>query len=97
MTTAPTWLEGAHRYRARCGHFAHHDGTCDAMYPGTWRDRDGRCVLHEGHGGPHLYRHEGKTDLTREQAYQVERERKTRDRLRRERAARIRRTVGLPG
>jgi hypothetical protein len=97
MTTAPSWWEGAHRYRARCGDVTHHDGTCDAMYPGTWRERDGRCVLHEGHDGPHLYRREGEIVLTKEQAYQLERERRKRDRLRRARAARARRTVGYPG
>jgi hypothetical protein len=97
MTSTPTWLEGAHRYRARHGTVAHHDGTCDAMYPGTWRDRDGRCVLREGHDGAHLYRRDGGVALTKEEAYQLRRELKKRDRLRRKRAARARRTLGYPG
>ena len=93
MTAAPTWLESAHRYRARGDHIAHHDGTCDSMYPGTWLDRDGRCVLPEGHEGAHLYRREAEKALTREQAYQAERMRKMRERLRRERSARIAHTA----
>lgn len=100
MTAEPTWLEGAHRYRARCaewGRIAHHDGTCDSMFPGTWLDRDGRCVLPEGHEGAHVYRREGEETPTREQAYRTERERRKRDRLRRERAARVERAVGYPG
>ena len=95
-TSAPTWLEGAHRYRAKRGHIEHHDGTCDSMYPGTWLERDGRCVLHEGHDGPHLYRREAAQAPTREQLYQAERERKRRDRLRRERVARAER-LAVPG
>jgi hypothetical protein len=93
-TSAPTWLEGAHRYRARRGHIEHRDGTCDSMYPGTWLDRQGRCVLPKGHEGPHLYRREGEDAPTREEAYQAERERKRLERLRRERAARVARVVG---
>jgi hypothetical protein len=97
MTAAPTWLDGAYQYEAKVGRIAHHDGTCDSMYPGTWRDRDGRCVLPEGHEGPHVYRHEGREPPTREQAYQAEREQKKRDRLRRERVARAECTAGYPG
>jgi len=93
MSIAPSWLEGARRYRARCGHVAHHDGTCDWMYPGTWLDSDGRCVLPEGHEGAHLYRREVEQALTREQAYRAEREQKRRDRLRRERHARVERAA----
>ena len=89
MSAAPTWLEGAHHYRARGGRIAHHDRTCDSMYPGTWLDRDGRCVLPQGHEGPHLYRREGEEATTREQAYQAEREQKIRNRLRRDRAERV--------
>ena len=96
MAAAPTWLEGAHRYRATCGRIAHHDGTCDSMYPGTWLDRDGRCVLPEGHEGAHLYRRHVEVALTREQAYQAERERKRRERLRRERDARVECLAGQP-
>jgi hypothetical protein len=86
---APTWLEGAHRYRARRRTVAHHDGACDSMYPGTWLDRDGRCVLPEGHDGAHLYRREAEQVLTREQEYQAVRAQTIRDRLKRERVARI--------
>ena len=96
MTAAPTWLEGADHYRARCGRIAHHDGTCDSMYPGTWLDRDGRCVLPEGHEGAHLYRREGEEAPTREQSYQAEREQKKLDRLRRERDARVECAAGYP-
>lgn len=93
-STAPTWLEGAQRYRAHRDRVEHHDGTCDFMYPGTWRERDGRCLLPKGHDGPHLYRREGEEAPTREEAYQAERERKRRHRLRRERAARAMRSSG---
>ncbi len=93
---APSWLEGAHRYTARRGHIEHHDGTCDSMYPGTWLDRDGRCVLPEGHEGPHMFRRDAEAAPTREQVYQAERERKLRDRLRRERVARAAR-IAVPG
>jgi hypothetical protein len=64
------------------------------MYPGTWLDRDGRCVLPQGHEGPHLYRRESEDVPTREEAYQAERERKRRARVRRERAARLIRVAG---
>lgn len=94
---APSWLEGARRYRTEHDRVAHHDGTCDSMYPGTWLDRDGRCVLPEGHPGPHLYRRELEAVPTREEAYQAERQRKIRERLTRERAARVKRAVGYPG
>ena len=94
---APSWLEGARRYRTEHHRVAHHDGTCDSMYPGTWLDRDGRCVLPEGHPGPHLYRRELEAVPTREEAYQAERQRKIRERLTRERAARVKRSVGYPG
>ena len=96
MTVAPTWLEGAQRYKAKCGHVAHHDGTCDAMYPGTWRERDGRCVLHEGHRGAHLYRRERVHVPTREQAYKAAREQRRRDRLRLERSVQRQRADGVP-
>ena len=89
MTAAPTWLEGAHRYRARGSLMEHHDGICDSMYPGTWLDRDGRCVLPEAHEGPHLYRREYEEATTREQAYQAEREQRIRNRLVRERVERV--------
>lgn len=93
----PSWLAGARRYRTEHDRITHHDGTCDSMYPGTWLDRDGRCVLPAGHEGPHLYRRELAEVETREQAYQAERQRKILDRLRRERAARVKRAVGYPG
>lgn len=93
---APRWVESARRYQARRGAVAHHDGTCDALYPGASDDRDGRCVLAEGHHGAHVYRAHGPVrNPTRTKAYQAERdERKRRARLvlrreRRERAARI--------
>lgn len=58
---------------------AHQDGTCDALYPGTSLDRDGRCVLAEGHEGPHVYRGRGPARKpTRERAYQAERAEKRR-------------------
>lgn len=94
---APSWLEGARRYRTEHDRVEHRDGTCDSMYPGTWLDRDGRCLLPSGHVGPHLYRRELEHALTREQAYQAERRRKILDRLRLERAARVKRAVGYPG
>lgn len=94
---APSWLDGARRYKSVHDRIAHHDRTCDAMYPGTWLDLDGRCVLPKGHAGPHLYRRELEHEPTREQAYQAERERKIRERLGRERAARVKRAVGYPG
>lgn len=72
---APRWVEGARRYRLRRGPIAHHDGTCDAVYPGTSDDRDGRCVLADGHDGAHVYRGRGPTRKpTRKQAYQAERD-----------------------
>ena len=79
----PRWVEGARRYQARGGFIAHHDGTCDAVYPGTSNDRDGRCVMAEGHNGPHVYRARGPARKpTRKQAYQAERdERRRRARL----------------
>ena len=95
-TTAPSWAEGARRYQARRGPVAHHDGTCDALYPGASDDRDGRCVLAEGHRGAHVYRAHGPArNPTRTQAYQAERDERrrrarfARRRERRERAARI--------
>ena len=74
-SVAPSWLEGAQRYSARKhGPAAHHDGTCDALYPGTSLDRDGRCLLTEGHGGTHVYRGHGPARKpTRARAYQAER------------------------
>ena len=76
---APRWVEGARRYRARRAPLAHHDGTCDALYPGTSSDRDGRCLLAEGHTGAHVYRGRGPARRpTREQAYQAERDEKRR-------------------
>lgn len=92
----PSWLEGARRYRTEHDRIAHRDGTCDFMYPGTWLDRDGRCVLPKGHHGPHLYCREHEDAPTREQAYQAERQRRITERLRRERAARAKRAVGYP-
>ena len=96
MTVAPSWLEGARRYKARSGRVAHHDGTCDAVYPGAHRDRDGRCLLAEGHRGAHVYRGRGPVRKpTREQAYRAERDEKKRlarralRRERRERATEI--------
>lgn len=94
---APSWFEGAHRYRIEHDRIAHHDRTCDFMYPGTWLDRDGRCVLPKGHEGRHLYRRELEPEPTREQVYQAERQQKILERLRRERAARVKRAVGYPG
>ena len=94
---APSWLEGAHRYRTVHDRIAHRDRTCDFMYPGTWLDRDGRCILPKGHEGQHLYRRELDDVPTREQAYQAERERRIHARLKRERAARVKRAVGYPG
>jgi hypothetical protein len=83
---APRWVEGAQRYQARRGPIAHHDGTCDAVYPGTSNDRDGRCVLAEGHNGAHVYRGRGPTRKpTRKQAYQAERD----ERAERKRLARL--------
>ena len=93
---APSWLEGAHRYTARRGHIEHHDGTCDSMYPGTWLDRDGRCVLPEGHEGPHMFRRDAEAAPTREHVYHAERERTHRDPHRRERGARAAR-LAVPG
>jgi hypothetical protein len=93
---APRWVEGAQRYQARRGPIAHHDGTCDALYPGASNDRDGRCVLAEGHNGAHVYRGRGPTRKpTRTRAYQAERDERKRlarhvlRREHRERAARI--------
>ena len=91
---APSWLGGARRFaarRRRCD--AHRDGTCDALYPGASNDRDGRCLLAEGHEGAHVYRAHGPARKpTRERAYQAERDEKRRlalRRRRRQRAARI--------
>jgi hypothetical protein len=96
VTASPTWLEGARHYEAKRPRTAHHDGTCDALYPGTWNDRDGRCVLAEGHTGAHVYRDRGPARKpSREQAYRAARDEKRRvARLalrceRRERACRI--------
>jgi hypothetical protein len=77
---APSWLEGARRYAAGArGPAAHHDGTCDVLYPGTSLDRDGRCVLSEGHAGTHLYRGRGPARKpTRRRVYQTERDEKKR-------------------
>lgn len=83
-----SWVGGARSYAAtRHRPAAHHDGTCDAMYPGTALDRDGRCLLAEGHHGAHVYRGRGPARMpTRERAYQAEREEKKR----RARVARVR-------
>lgn len=90
-TTTPTWVEGARRYGAKSGRIAHHDGTCDALYPGASHDRDGRCLLAEGHRGAHVYRGRGPARKpTRQQVYQAERDEKrrlARIALRRERRA----------
>ena len=93
----PSWLGGARRFAARShGPEPHHDGTCDALYPGTSLDRDGRCLLAGGHPGPHVYRGRGPARKpTRRRAYQAERDEKkrlarlARRRWRRERSARI--------
>jgi hypothetical protein len=90
---APSWLEGARRYAAKArGPAPHHDGTCDDLYPGTSLDRDGRCLLSEGHAGTHVYRGRGPARKpTRRRAYQAERDEKkrlARLALRRERRAR---------
>lgn len=95
--TSPSWLDGARRYAARRhGLEPHSDGTCDALYPGASLDRDGRCLLGEGHGGSHLYRGHGPARRpTRRRAYQAERDERRRlarlalRRERRERAATI--------
>lgn len=96
MTVTPTWLDGARRYKARRRGTAHHDGTCDALYPSASRERDGRCLLAEGHRGTHVYRGHGPVRKpTRLQAYQAEREERKRlvrlalRRKRRERATRV--------
>ena len=90
--STPRWVERARSYRARTGRVAHHDGTCDAMYPGTSDDRDGRCLLAAGHPGMHVFRGHGLGKRpTRRQAYQAERIEKKRIALRaarRERRAR---------
>jgi hypothetical protein len=95
-STAPSWVGSARRYQARRKPVAHGDGTCDALYPGAADDRDGRCVLAEGHRGAHVYRARGPARRpTRTQAYQAERDELKRvarlalRRERRERAARI--------
>ena len=92
----PTWVDGARRYRAMRGPISHEDGTCDALFPGAFHDRDGRCLLAEGHEGAHVFRGRGPgRTLTREQLYQAERDEKRRrarlalKRLRRERTAEI--------
>jgi hypothetical protein len=91
---APSWLEGARRYATeQRGPAPHHDGTCDVLYPGTSLDRDGRCVLSEGHAGTHVYRGRGPARKpTRRRAYQAEKDeqkRLARAALRRERQERL--------
>jgi hypothetical protein len=81
--STPRWVEHARAYRATSGGVAHHDGTCDAMYPGASDDRDGRCLLAEGHPGMHVYRGHGpEQQVTRLQAYQAARNEKKRVALR---------------
>jgi len=90
--STPRWVECARSYRATSGGVAHHDGTCDAMYPGSADERDGRCLLAEGHPGTHVYRGHGPgRHPTRLQTYQAARSEKRRVALtmaRRERAIR---------
>jgi hypothetical protein len=88
----PRWVECARGYRARSSGVAHHDGTCDAMYPGSSDERDGRCLLAEGHPGMHLYRGHGPgKHPTRLQTYQAVRVEKKRVALRTARRERERR------
>ena len=97
VLVTPSWLGGARRFAARRrGPAAHCDGTCDALYPGASFDRDGRCLLAEGHEGPHVYRGRGPGRTpTRQREYQAERDEKkrrahlARRRERRDRAATI--------
>lgn len=90
--STPRWVERATSYRARAGRLPHHDGTCDAMYPGTSDERDGRCLLTAGHPGTHVFRGHGpRKRPSKLQAYQAERVEKKRVALRaarRERRAR---------
>jgi hypothetical protein len=93
----PSWLDGARRHSARRRRPGEHgDGTCDALYPGTSLDRDGRCLLAAGHAGAHVYRGHGPVRKpTRQRAYEAEREERKRlarlalRRERRERAATV--------
>jgi hypothetical protein len=64
-STAPPWLEGAQRYRAHRDRVEQPDGTCDFMYPGTWRDRDGRCLLPKATMGRTCTVREGEEAPTR--------------------------------
>ena len=95
-TTMPAWLGRARRYHSEPRSVAHHDGTCDALHPAAAADREGRCLLAEGHTGSHVYRGRGRLRRpTREQAYRAERDEKKRrarlalERARRERATRF--------
>jgi hypothetical protein len=73
---------------------AHHDGTCDVLYPGTSLDREGRCLLAEGHEGAHVYRGWGPARKpTRARAYQAARDEKRRLARRAQRRARRDRTA----
>ncbi len=97
ILVTPSWLGGARRFASRRhGSAGHCDGTCNALYPGASLDRDGRCLLAEGHEGAHVYRGRGPARKpTRQRAYQAERDEKKRlvrlalARARRARAARI--------
>jgi hypothetical protein len=98
VPVTPSWLGGARRFAARKrGAEAHCDGTCDALYPGTSLDRQGRCLLAEGHEGSHVYRARGPVRKpTRVRAYQAERDEKKRlARLARRRRRRERATMTL--
>jgi hypothetical protein len=59
------------------------------MYPGSSDERDGRCLLAEGHAGMHVYRGHGPgKHPTRLQTYQAARIEKKRVALRTARRAR---------
>lgn len=77
--STPRWVECARSYRATSSGVAHHDGTCDAMYPGSSDERDGRCLLPDGHSGMHVYRGHGPgkhpTSLQTYQAARIEKKR----------------------